>query len=83
MEVSVLQAKTDFSKLLHLLEDKKEESIIVSRHGKPVAKIISFEAAPVSARIGVLKDYPYKSMTQEEFDANNEEIAKLLTGEDE
>lgn len=36
MEVSVLQAKTDLSRLLHLLETKQEDSITISRYGRPV-----------------------------------------------
>lgn len=78
MEVNVIQAKTDLSKLLHLLETKKEESIIVSRYGKPIAKIIPFDDTPVSNRIGILKSKPYTSMTQEEFDKDNEAIAEML-----
>ena len=78
MEVNVLQAKTDFSKLLHLLESKREESIIISRYGKPVAKIIPFTETPAAQRIGILKGEPYAPMTQEEFDRDNEKIANLL-----
>lgn len=78
MEVSVLQAKTDFSKLLHLLEDKKEESIIVTRHNKPVAKITSYETVPAPRRIGIYKDLGLKSLSLEEFDRDNEEIAAML-----
>ena len=78
MEVNVIQAKTDFSKLIHLLEDKEEDVIVVSRYGKPVAKIIPYNEPAISARIGVLKGQPYVPMTQEEFDKDNDEIAKLL-----
>ena len=82
MEVNVIQAKTDLSKLLHLLESKREESIIVSRYGKPIAKIIPYTEAPVEERIGILKGQPYISISQEEFDESNDEIAKLLTSGD-
>ena len=82
MEVSILQAKTEFSKLIRLLESKQESSITVQRYGKPVAKIIAYEKPDVSKRIGILKGQPYVSMTQEEFDKDNEEIAKLLIGGD-
>ena len=81
MEVNVIQAKTDLSKLLHLLETKQEDSITVSRYGKPIARIVPYNDIPVSNRIGILKDQPYISMSQEEFDRNNDEIAMLLTGE--
>lgn len=78
MEVSILQAKTDFSKLIHMLESKEEESVIVCRYGKPVAKITAYEKPDVTRRIGILKGQPYVSMTQEEFDQDNEDIAKML-----
>lgn len=80
MEVSILQAKTDFSKLLRLLESKQEDSITVQRYGKPVAKIILYDKPDVSKRIGILKGQPYVPMTQEEFDRDNDEIANRLNG---
>ena len=39
MQVNILEAKTNFSKLIRLLETKKEDSITIARNGKPVAKI--------------------------------------------
>ena len=78
MEISILQAKTDFSKLIRLLESQQEDSIIVARHGKPVAKIIRYQKPDVSGRIGILKGQPYISMTQEEFDRDNDKIAKIM-----
>ena len=39
MQVNILEAKTDFSKLIRLLETKKEDFITVARNGKPVVKI--------------------------------------------
>ena len=40
MQVNILEAKTDFSKLIRMLETKREESITVARNGKPVAVIM-------------------------------------------
>lgn len=77
MQVNVFEAKTDFSKLIRLLESRREESITVARNGKPVAKIIPYESAPVSKRIGVAKG---KFTVPEDFDADNEEIAAMLMG---
>ncbi len=78
MEVSIAQGKAEFSNLIRLLESKREESITITRYGKPVAQLTVPPTAPVTKRIGALKGFPYKSMTQEEFDKNNEKIAKLL-----
>ena len=77
MQVNVFEAKTDFSKLIRLVELRREESITIARNGKPVAKIVPFENAPVSKRIGIAKG---KFHDPEDFDAYDDEIAAMLTG---
>ena len=77
MQVNVFEAKTEFSKLIRLIETKREESIIVARNGKPVVKIIPVETVPAEKRIGVAKG---KFTVPDDFDADNEEIAAMLTG---
>ena len=77
MQVGVFEAKTDFSKLIRLVESKREESITVARNGRPVAKIVPYDNAPVSKRIGVAKG---KFEVPDDFDAGNEEIAAMLMG---
>lgn len=78
MQVNVFEAKTDFSKLIRILESKKEDSITVARNGKPVVKITLIDESPVSKRIGIAKGR-YKA--PENFDACNEEAAAYLLGE--
>ena len=51
MQVNILEAKTDFSKLVRLLESKKEDSITVARNGKPVVMMTLINDVPVSRRI--------------------------------
>ena len=53
LQVNILEAKTEFSKLIRLLESKKEDYITVARNGKPVAKISLINEVPVSNRIGI------------------------------
>ena len=77
MQVNILDAKTDFSKLIRLLESKREESITVARNGKPVAKITLINDTPVSKRIGIAKG---RFTIKGDFDAENETIADTLTG---
>lgn len=79
MQVNILEAKTDFSKLIRLLESKREDSITIARNGKPVAKITLINDIPVSKRIGIAKG---KFNVYGDFDADNEDIAELLTGGD-
>ena len=79
MQVNVYEAKTDFSKLIRLVESRREEFITIARNGQPVAKIVPYESAPVSKRIGVAKG---KFTVPDDFDADNEEIAAMMTGGD-
>ena len=76
-QVNILEAKTDFSKLIRLLETKREDYITVARNGKPVAKITLINETPVSNRIGIAKG---KFTVHGDFDADNNEIAEMLTG---
>ncbi len=78
MQVNVAEAKKDLSKLIRLLENKKEKVIMIARNGKPVAKIEYYNEAPVSRRIGVAKG---KINAPDDFDAANEEIYDMLTGD--
>ena len=55
MQVNILEAKTEFSKLIRLLETGKEDHIIVARYGKPVVKMTVYNDTPVSKRIGAAK----------------------------
>lgn len=79
MQVNVMEAKTDFSKLIRLLESKREDSIIVARNGRPVVKMTLVDDSPVSRRIGIAKG---KFRAPEDFDANNDEAAAMLMGEE-
>ena len=77
MQVNILEAKTEFSKLIRLLETKKEDFITVARNGQPVVKITLINETPVSKRIGIAKG---KFTIKGDFDADNKEIADMLMG---
>ena len=77
IQVDIQEAKTDFSKLIRLLETKKEDYITVARNGKPVVKITRISEAPVANRIGIAKG---RFTVKSGFDADNEAIADMLTG---
>ena len=47
VQVNILEAKTDFSKLIRLLETKREDYITVARNGKPVVRIVPIDNPPV------------------------------------
>ena len=76
LQVNVLEAKTDFSKLIRMLESGRENAITVARNGRPVVKITLVDETPVSRRIGVAKG---KFKAPDDFDAAGEEAAAMLT----
>ena len=76
LQVNVLEAKTDFSKLIRILESGRENAITVARNGRPVVKITLVDETPVSRRIGVAKG---KFKAPDDFDAAGEEAAVMLT----
>ena len=77
MQVNILEAKTDFSRLIRLLETRKEDFITVARNGKPVVKITLINETPVSKRIGIAKG---KFRVKGDFDSDNAAIADVMTG---
>ena len=77
MQVNILEAKTELSKLIRLIETGKEDHIIIARYGKPVAKMTLYQDAPVSKRIGIAKG---KLKSPDDLDQHNDEIAALFGG---
>ena len=54
MELNIYETKANFSKLVQLLIDGKEESITVSKNGKPVIQLVPI-CKKNSKRIGAAK----------------------------
>ncbi len=77
MQVNIYEAKTNFSKLIRLLETRKEDFITVARNGKPVARITFINETPVSRRIGIARG---KFTIKGDSDADNDEIANMMMG---
>ena len=76
-QVSILEAKTDLSKLVRMIEIGSEESIVIARHGKPVVKMMLYSESPANKRIGTAKG---KIKVPADFDKFNEEINALFGG---
>lgn len=53
MKVSMTEAKKRFSFLIQLIIDKKEDNIVITKYGKPIALLKPFEEK--SKRIGSAK----------------------------
>jgi len=74
--VSLFDAKTHLSRIVRDLLSGVEEAVIVSRHGKPVVKIVRFRESGASRRIGAARgrfDVP------DNIDALNPAVAELFS----
>ena len=74
-QMNVLEAKTNFSKIIAMLERKEEKEVIVARAGKPVVKITWIEQEDVSKRIGIAE---CKFTVPDDFDECNDEIVRMF-----
>ncbi len=72
--VSIHDAKTHFSKLVHRTE--AGESIVISRDGEPVAMLIPYRSSEGQKRkLGILKDRMKIEIDEEKWKMTDEELA--------
>lgn len=75
-QMNVLEAKTNFSKIIAMLENRDEKEVIVAKAGKPVVKIVLWnEVEDVSKRIGIAQG---KFKVPDDIDECNDEIARMF-----
>ena len=75
-KMNVLEAKTNFSKIIALLERKEENEVIVARAGKPVVKIVLYEEPKNFDQIfGIAAG---KFTVPDDFDEPDDEIARMF-----
>ena len=78
--VNMLDAKTHLSRLVQQVETGEESEIVIARTGRPVARLVPMKArSRLPRRLGQLAGR-YPRFTLGEFDATNEEIARLFGG---
>ena len=77
-QVNMLEAKTDLSKLVKMLETKQEEVIYLARNGTAVAQMTLIPKQPVSRRIGVAEG---KFKVPYDFDAWDKEVEEMFGGD--
>lgn len=53
--VNVLQARSSLSRLVKAIEHGEEREIVITRYGRPAAKLVPVETVPAGQRIGVAK----------------------------
>ena len=77
--MNVLEAKTNFSKLLAMLENREEDEIIICKNNKEIAKITLIPQVDVSKRIGIAKGL---FTVPDDINEMDDEIAAMFEGDD-
>ena len=75
--VNMLQAKSSLSRLVEAIEQGQEREIVITRNGRPAAKLVSIDTVPAGKCIGVAKG---KFKVQDSIDKHNAEVANLFLG---
>lgn len=78
MQVNILEAKTNLSNLVKMVETGQEQVVLIARYGKPVVKMTVYNDQPVSKRIGVAKG---KLKTPVDLDRDNADIEAMFGGD--
>ena len=53
MQLDVLEAKTQFSRLIEAVENGREREIVITRGGKPVVRLVSLEPPRPRIQLGL------------------------------
>ena len=74
--VSLFDAKTHLSRLIDQIASGAETEIVISRNGKPVARVVPIES-DASRRIGLAKG---EFKVPDDIDRQNAEVAAIFNG---
>ena len=75
MRIELKEAENMLSELIGKILFGGEDQVIITKRGEPIAKLVDYHAEPYKQKIGVAKG---KFTVPDDFDADNEEIAKLF-----
>jgi antitoxin (DNA-binding transcriptional repressor) of toxin-antitoxin stability system len=74
--VDISEAQVSLSRLVDVLERREEQEIVLSRNGRPVAKLVAVET-PRRKLIGVAKG---QFEVPDDIDTSNDDITRLFSG---
>ncbi len=77
-QINMLQAKTELSKLIVMLENKEEEQILIARNGVPVARLSLYTPPKQHINLGMFEG---KYDIPDDIDACNDDVLTLMGGE--
>ena len=75
--VNMLEAKSSLSRLVDAIERGDENEIIITRRGKPSAKLVPMGNLTIGPRIGIAEGM---FAVPENIDISNDKIAQLFLG---
>jgi len=76
--MSLFEVKTHLSRIVESLLNGSEDEIVISRHGKSVARVTPLHRTDVSKRIGIARG---RFVTPGDIDGSNAVIASLFVDE--
>jgi antitoxin (DNA-binding transcriptional repressor) of toxin-antitoxin stability system len=74
--VNIHEAKTNFSRLIQSIRDGSESEVVIALGGKPVARLVPYAQQP--RQLGLDEGLVF---IDDDFDADDEEIAALFYGD--
>ncbi len=77
-QVNMLEAKSNLSRLVKMLESKQEEVIYLARNGTAIVQMTLIPKRSVNRRIGVAEG---KFKIPDEFDQWDKEVEDMFGGE--
>ncbi len=75
IQVNMLEAKTELSKLVKLLESKQEDVIYLARNGTPIVQMVLIPEKKADKRIGLTEG---KFKIPDDFDKWDKEIEEMF-----
>lgn len=80
-QVNMLEAKSNLSRLVGMLEAGAEDKVLIARRGKPVAMLVLYEPNDLKPRTGSAKGL-IPSVDFDVFDSFDDELVELFEGGD-
>ena len=80
MTVSILQAKSQLSKLIREIDSGARSEVVITRRGRPVARILPFTGKATGIRLGVAEG---QFEVPDDIDAMNPISAEMFYRTDE
>lgn len=75
--INILETQYNLSQLVDAIENGYETEIIIAHNGRPAAKLVPMNLAPIHQRIGIAKGL---LTIPDSIDTSNEEVAQLFMG---